>query len=285
MDDFLHTAWSEEIQGVLTLYLSRRLRFDDCFSAQYTKLFALDRGRALKILEIGCGPGALAGALRRWYPCAELCAVDRDSNFIRFARAHEPGIRFMEADATRLPFPDESFDATISYTVSEHIEPSAFFGEQRRVLSPGGICLCLAARRGVQIVAPCLRETEAERAFWETVRDDAFERLGVGKYRMNEAELPAAMERYGFQELTTGYAVADLTPDDPQYSAKQAEAMIEAARQSALEAIASAHSDRAGPAIAAVNAKYDERLRFLRRGIKQWDTETSVTQIVRGVRA
>ena len=97
----MNTVWSEEIQGVLTLYLSRKLRFDDVFFPRYEPLFDLDRGRALKILELGCGPGALAGALHRWYPRAEITGIDRDSNFVRFARENEPGITFLEGDVIR----------------------------------------------------------------------------------------------------------------------------------------------------------------------------------------
>ena len=84
--------------------------------------------------------------------------------------------------------------------------------------------------------------------------------------------------------ITTGYAIIDLTPDDPKYSDRMAEAMIEEGRQSSLEAIRSAHSDHADKAISAVNNKYDERLRLYRARITQWDTSVSVTMIVRGVK-
>ena len=101
---------------------------------------------------------------------------------------------------------------------------------------------------------------------------------------MSEAELPASMEKHGFMNVTTGYAIIDLTPDATKYSDKMAEAMIEAERLSSLEAINSIQSDHADKAIAAVNRKYDERLELYRAGKKQWDTSVSVTMIIRGTK-
>ena len=108
------------------------------------------------------------------------------------------------------------------------------------------------------------------------------EKYGIGKYWLSEAGLPAIMERYGFVDVSTGYALIDLTPDAPKYTPEMAEAMIEAMRQNDLEAIASAHSSMAQKAIDAVNAKYDERLRLYREGIRQWDTTVSITMVARG---
>ena len=248
------------------------------------KAFRLDPDRPLRILEIGCGPGALAEALHRWYPLAQITGVDRDSRFLSFARENHPEITFLEGDAACLPFEDGSFDAAVSYTVQEHIEPSAFFGEQRRVLKTGGVCLCLSARKGITCQAPCLSMSPEEKAFWDSFsqEEDDFEKYQVGRYRMSEAELPSVMEKNGFLHVTTEYAVADLAPDDPKYPPAMAEAMIEAMRQNDLEAIGSMHSDRAQEAIAAVDRKYEERLRLYREGKKQWDTTVSLTMILRG---
>ena len=62
----MNTIWSENVQGIMTLYLSRKLRFDDMFFRQYKDFFDIDPDKKLKILEVGCGPGALAEALHRW---------------------------------------------------------------------------------------------------------------------------------------------------------------------------------------------------------------------------
>lgn len=282
----MNNIWSDHVQGIMTLYLSRKLRFDDIFFTQYEKLFNLDHNRDLKILEIGCGPGALAESLHRWYPKAQITAIDRDSIFISFARDNISGIRFLEGDATHLPFENDSFDVTISNTVQEHIEPSAFWGEQRRVLKPGGVCLCLSARKGIHCPAPCLEMTNEEKEFWDSLpqSEDELKKYNVCQFPMSEAELPASMESHGFIDVTTGFAIIDLTPDATKYSDKMAEAMIEAGRQSSLEAIRSAHSDHAEKAISAVNDKYEERLRLYRSGIKQWDTSVSVTMVIRGTK-
>lgn len=279
----MNDVWSNSIQGVQTLFLSRKLRFDDTFFPQYDKVFCLPRDEEFKILEIGCGPGALAEALHRWYPKAQIWALDRDTNFISFAKKSVEGVRFLEGDATALPFPDGFFDVTISNTVQEHVVPSAFWGEQRRVLKSGGVCLCLSARKSLVCSAPCLEPTAAEQEFWDSVPpSNDLERFGVGKYKLTEAELPAEMEKHGFSDVTTGYALIDLTPDAPKYSKQMAERMIEAHRQNDLEAILSVQSQNAQKAISAVNEKYDERLRLYRDGVKQWDTTLSLTMILRG---
>ena len=282
----MNNIWSDHVQGIMTLYLSRKLRFDDVFFAQYDHLFSLDHNKEMKILEIGCGPGALAEALHRWYPRAQITAIDRDSNFIAFAQKNIKDINFVEGDATHLPFENESFDVTISNTVQEHIEPALFWSEQRRVLKPGGVCLCLSARKGIRCTAPCLQLTSEEIEFWDSLNqsEDELQKYGVGKYAMSEAELPASMEKYGFKCVTTGYTIIDLTPDATKYPKEMAEAMIEEGRQSSLEAIQSVHSDHADKAISAVNNKYDERLRLYRAGKKQWDTTVSVTMILRGIK-
>ena len=281
----MNAVWSENIQGTMTLYLSRKLRFDDLFFERYRPLFCLDRNRAYKILEIGCGPGALAEALHRWYPNADIIGIDRDTNFIAFAKEHIEGVTFVEGDVTALPFEDNTFDINISNTVQEHIEPSRFWGEQRRVLKPDGVCLCLSARKGITRTARCLEMTDEERTFWSRQPDieTEFKKHGVCRYPMAEDEIALSMAAHGFRHISTGYAVIDLTPDNPPY-AHLAKAMIEANRQCDLEAIRSTHDADSDSIIALVNKKYDERLQLLADGKKQWDTEVSVTMVLRGIK-
>lgn len=290
----MNIIWSRYVQSTETLFYSRKLRFHDMFAEQYKALFDLKEKGNLKILEIGCGPGALAGALHRWYPKAEVTAVDRDSEFLRFAREHEKGIEFIEGDATDLPFADNTFDVTISNTVSEHIEPAKFYGEQHRVLKPGGVCLVLSSRKGIHLSPDWFTVSEYERLFWEKAEryDDTMEKYSVCKYPMSEAQLPAAMEKYGLKDVRTGYAAIDLTPDDPKFSAALAHDIINARRYSDLGGIDSVlcslteHFTREeGEEMKRLtNAKYDTRIRQYDRGEKQWDTSVSIIMVVRGIK-
>jgi hypothetical protein len=99
---------------------------------------------------------------------------------------------------------------------------------------------------------------------------------------MNESEIPVSMEQNGFTNVTTGYAVIDLTPDAPKYSRDMGETMIEAQRQTSLEAIKNANIEGEAKVIEKVNEKYDKRIGLYWSGIKQWDTSVSVTMILRG---
>ena len=288
----MNLIWSKYIQGIRTLYYSRKLRFDDRFMPQYKNFFRLDETKPLKILEIGCGPGALAGALHRWYPNAEITAIDRDSEFIRFAKETEKGVCFSEADAERLPFADGSFDVTISNTVAEHIEPSKFYGEQLRVLKPNGVCFVLSSRKGINLSPDCYTPDTFESDFWEKIsrHDHSMEQYAVCRYPMSEAEMPLAMERFGFTSVSTGYAAVDLTPDDPKYSAEMAHSMINALRYCALDALNSVqeslpeHTSREELARmeALIHQKYDARISDYENGKKHWETNLSIIMMLRG---
>ena len=286
--------WSDRIQSIGTLDSSRKLRFSDRFQNAYTELFRLEEGA--RILEIGCGTGALCRALKRWYPSAEVVGLDRDDAFIDYARERNTGETYRKGDATALPFADGSFDVTISNTVSEHVEPSGFFGEQRRVLRDGGVCLLLSARRGIQHPAACVREESAfETEIWERVDADfrrAAKENGVGAYALNELELPAAMEKYGFRDVETHYLAINLTPDDPFYAPEEACDMINANRQNDLdniermESVAPGAVSRADREMLArlVNERYDRRLALYEAGEKQWDVTLGLTMLLRGVK-
>lgn len=290
MNDF----WSEYIQGAETLYRSRALRFCDHFAEKYKTAFDIE-GRK-RIIEIGCGPGALAGSLSRWYKGAVITGIDRDSGFIAYAKKHVPDVGFIVGDASELPFEDESADVTVSNTVVEHVEPGSFYKEQYRILKKGGICLVLSVRKSISVKADCIsNETDFEKNIWEKTAQahaDIFTKYMIGAYAQNEAEIPMNMLKYGFKDISVDYVVADLTPDDPKYDDITAKAMIDSERYNDLEsadALPKIAPELVGSADIArlkriINEKYDRRTALYDAGYAQWDTTTTIIMAVRGVK-
>jgi SAM-dependent methyltransferase len=88
-------------------------------------------------LEIGSADAMTSAELAR----AGWKATGIDIDISRTdVRAGDAGVTVMEMDATRLLFPDASFDLVFSFNVFEHLpDPASTFSEIVRVLRPGGV--------------------------------------------------------------------------------------------------------------------------------------------------
>jgi ubiquinone/menaquinone biosynthesis C-methylase UbiE len=96
-----------------------------------------------RLLEVGCGVGAVLAVLGQEYPAVELFGVDIEQKQLDFARGHleRAGVEatLRQADALALPFADGSFDHVWMMWLLEHVvDPPAALGEARRVLVPDG---------------------------------------------------------------------------------------------------------------------------------------------------
>lgn len=290
----MNTIWSDYIQSINTLYLSRTLRFSDTYKENYMNFFNI--GNKKDILEIGCGPGALTNSLSRWYPNTNIIGIDRDTSFIEFAKQKMPHLKFIEADATALPFKDNTFDVVISNTVQEHIPPEKFFNEQFRVLKPNGVCLVLSARRGIQLMADCItQENTFEKEIWQRTEhffQNIHEKYEIGQYTISEKNLPHEMEKYGFHHISTDYLTINLTPDNPNVSRETAHEIINSWRQTSINSIHSLSHITSEMITSSdlikmkelTQSKFDKRMELYNKGIKQWDTAVSLIMIIRGVK-
>ena len=96
------------------------------------------------ILEVGSGSGAMAAELLERYPTIRLTATDvdpamRSAASRRLARFGDR-VQVQEADATRLPFGDDSFDGVVSFIMLHHVIAwEDALAEMARVLRPGGV--------------------------------------------------------------------------------------------------------------------------------------------------
>jgi ubiquinone/menaquinone biosynthesis C-methylase UbiE len=99
--------------------------------------------RDSRILDVGCGSGALARLLAaRLGEAARIDAVDVNPFLLREAAALAADfgdrIRFAPGSATALPFPDQIFDCVFSVTVLEECDAEKAIAEIMRVTRPGG---------------------------------------------------------------------------------------------------------------------------------------------------
>lgn len=94
-----------------------------------------------RLLEIGCGVGAVLGILADAFPCLQLTGVDVEPAQIAMARERLADADLFVADGRDLPFPNGSFDHVWIEFVLEHMKPvqaREVLAEARRVLMPGG---------------------------------------------------------------------------------------------------------------------------------------------------
>jgi SAM-dependent methyltransferase len=98
-------------------------------------------GRGLRVLEIGCGSGALLRALDDDGMIDFGVGVDSSAGML--ARAHERSqdrcrLRFHGVHGPTLDLPDDHFDVVISFLSFRYLDWDPVMAEIRRVLVPGG---------------------------------------------------------------------------------------------------------------------------------------------------
>jgi ubiquinone/menaquinone biosynthesis C-methylase UbiE len=137
-------------------------RYSRLLAPQLADLAGLQTGH--RVLDVGCGPGALTTELVARVGAASVTAVDPSEPFVDAARARHPGVEVHLAAAEALPFEADAFDAALAQLVVHFMtDPVAGLSEMRRVTRPGGT------------VAACVWDFAGGAAplslFWEVARD------------------------------------------------------------------------------------------------------------------
>jgi len=172
-------------------------RFMGRYSEPLAPLFADFAGveAGTRVLDVGCGPGALTTELARRLGATGVSAIDPAEHFVERCRARVPEADVQRAAAEELPFENGTFDTALSQLVVSFMrDADTGVTEMRRVVRPGGaVAACMWADGEMEILG----------VFWgaastvDSAGRDADLRM---RYRKRE-ELEGLLERAGLEEI------------------------------------------------------------------------------------
>ena len=164
-----------------------------------------------RVLDVGCGPGALTAELVTRVGPGSVAAVDPSEPFVTAARARNPGVDVLKASAEKLPFLDRAFDAALAQLVVHFMsDPVAGVAEMARVTRRDGVvAACVWDHGGGQ--GPLSLFWQAARELDPEVADEShlagarqghlaelFEAAGLRQ--IEETVLTASLEHASFDE-------------------------------------------------------------------------------------
>jgi SAM-dependent methyltransferase len=203
--------------------LSRGVQFNssadkyDRFMGRYTR--ALAPGLAdsagvvsgMRVLDVGCGPGGLADELATRVGSENVAGIDPAPQFAAACRERQPGADVRVGVAEELPWPDGSFDATLSSLVIAFMrDADRGVREMARVTRPGGTvaaCMWDIAGGGMTML----------NTFWRAARDldpnATGEQMRPG---VTQGDIAERFRRAGLQDVREGSleAAADYADFD-----------------------------------------------------------------------
>lgn len=89
--------------------------YSEPLAARFADLAGVRQGQ--RVLDVGCGPGALTAELVSRVGAHAVSAVEPSASFAAAVRERLPGVDVRPAAAERLPFPDDVVDAAMAQLV------------------------------------------------------------------------------------------------------------------------------------------------------------------------
>jgi SAM-dependent methyltransferase len=171
-------------------------RYSRRLAAPFADFAGLPQGA--RVVDVGCGPGALTGELAERLGAERVAAADPSQRFAQACRERFPGADVRVAGAERLPWPDAVFDAALAQLVVAFMaDAEAGAAEMRRVVRPGGTVAACSwdLRGGMRMLA----------TFWEAARAvDAGAPDEAGLRWCTPQELSELFAGAGLDELELG---------------------------------------------------------------------------------
>lgn len=113
-------------------------RYSGRLAAPFADLAGVRPGQ--RVLDVGCGPGALTGELVARLGPESVAAVDPSSQFVAAAGERHRGVEVRHGTAEALPFDDDAFDVALAQLVVHFMaDPVAGLREMTRVTRPSGV--------------------------------------------------------------------------------------------------------------------------------------------------
>lgn len=127
-------------------YYDSTREFPEEVAKRGTEVILEAAGPQARILDVGTGTGRVSVPLLQ--RGADLVGCDISTRMMARLRQKFPSARLVEADASRLPFPANHFEAVITCHVMHLIGPwREAIREYRRVLRPGGVYINVQTER------------------------------------------------------------------------------------------------------------------------------------------
>ena len=171
-----------------------------------------------RVLDVGCGPGALTAELTIRLGPAAVSAVDPSEPFVAAARERHPGVDVQRAGAEELPFEDRAFDAALAQLVVHFMaDPVKGLREMARVTREQGVvAACVWDHAGGQ--GPLSVFWKAARELDPEIEDEsrlAGSREGhlaqlfreAGLHDVEETALPVSVEHPSFEDWWEPYTL------------------------------------------------------------------------------
>lgn len=132
-----------EVEGTRTFQATAAAY--DSFMGRYSRALAVPFADfcgwepGMRVVDVGCGPGALTGVAVERLGAAQVVAVDPTPGFVAACRERFPGVDVRQGAAEDLPLVTASFNSVAAQLVFHFVsDPLRAAGEMIRVVRPGG---------------------------------------------------------------------------------------------------------------------------------------------------
>ena len=161
-----------------------------------------------RLLDIGCGTGALSSAMKKRYPEAGIFGLDLAYNMaLKAAGRLGSGSCFVNGDAEQLPFKDGSFELVVSSSTFQWAKSlHNCFSECCRVLTDGGVfCTAFFGGRTLWELQESYREAISKRYSRDDIRSSRLQQF------RSKDEVRNALEGLGFDRIIIA------TEEEPEF--------------------------------------------------------------------